>query len=199
MTDLIPAGYVPWLLGLVAALLLVLFVILRRRKGDRLQQVLDAIGFDRIESLVIPNGDDGEIQIDHVLLTSRGLLVVDIKDVQGKVFGSDKMQEWTVIAEDRRFTFANPQPALYDRVAAVGHIVRQVPVAGRLLFLDGAEFTKGTPDSVTGLDRLLADFGEPDKAAAKFKIDAFRPHWDRLHKAALAQGHGAGTGAARRQ
>jgi hypothetical protein len=188
LNDILAAEYLPWLLGVVAVLLAVLFILRRRRGKDHLQRVFDEISFDRIEGLVIPNGDDGEIQIDHMLLTSRGLLVLDIKDVAGKVFGSDKMQDWTVIAADRRYTFSNPQPALYDRVAAVAHIVRQVPVSGRVLFLDGAEFTKGVPDSVATLDELLAQFGEADKAAAKFKIDAFRPHWERLQKAALDPG-----------
>jgi hypothetical protein len=95
------------------------------------------------------------------------------------------MQEWTVISEERRYTFPNPQEALYDRIAAVRHIVRQVPVAGRILFLDGAEFTKGVPSLVINLDQLLAEFGEPDKNAAKFKIEAFKPHWDLIRKAAL--------------
>jgi hypothetical protein len=191
LNDILTAEYIPWLLAAVAGLLAVLFILRRRRGKDRLQKVFDEISFDRIEGLVIPNGDDGEIQIDHMLLTSRGLLVVDIKHVAGKVFGSDKMQDWTVIAADRRFTFSNPQPALYDRVAAVAHIVRQVPVSGRVLFLDGAEFTKGVPENVATLDELLAQFGEADKAAAKFKIDAFRPHWEQLRKAAVKPGSAA--------
>ena len=148
--------------------------------------MLGEISHDRIEALLIPNGDDGEIQIDHLVLTSQGLLIIDIKDAVGTVFGSDKMQEWTVISNERRFTFPNPQEALYDRIAAVRHIVRQVPVAGRILFLDGADFTKGVPSLVSSLDQLLQEFGEADKAAAKFKIDAFRPHWDLIRKAALA-------------
>ena len=175
-----------WLVPLLAvAILLLAWLIHRRRSGSRLKQVLDEISHDRIDGLVIPNGDDGEIQIDHLLLTSQGLLIVDIKDVTGTVFGSDKMQEWTVISEDRRYTFPNPQAALYDRVAAVRHIVRQVPVSGRLLFLDTAEFTKGVPDLVTSLDTLEKEFGEPDKAAAKFKVEAFKPHWDLIRKEAL--------------
>jgi hypothetical protein len=75
-------------------------------------------------------------------------------------------------------------------MAAVRHIVRQVPVIGRLLFLDGAEFTKGVPDHVTDLEGLLRDFVEQDKAAAKVKIDAFKSHWDLIRKEALgAQVH----------
>jgi hypothetical protein len=114
------------------------------------------------------------------------LLIVDAKDVQGIVFGSDKMQDWTVISSDRRYTFSNPQPALYDRIAAVRHIVRQVPVAGRIVFIDGAEFTKGVPGLVCDLDELLEQFGEKNKSAAKVKVEAFRPHWDLIRKEALS-------------
>ena len=176
-----------WLFPLagVVLLLLVWFIYRSRRRGDRMRQVLDEISYDRINGLLIPNGDEGEIQIDHLLLTSQGLLILDIKDASGAVFGSDKMQDWTVIGKERRYTFPNPQAALYDRIAAVRHIVRQVPVAGRVLFPDSATFAKGVPDLVADLDALLSEFGEDDKAAAKVKIEAFKPHWDLIRKAAL--------------
>lgn len=186
MDDLLTAVNTPWLLpAAVLVLLLGWYLYRRNRGGSRLKRILGEISHDRIDGLLIPNGDDGEIQIDHLLLTSQGLLIVDIKDATGTVFGSDKMQEWTVISEERRYTFSNPQAALYDRIAAVRHIVRQVPVAGRILFLDGAEFTKGIPSLVSDLDQLLDEFGEDDKTAAKFKIEAFKPHWDLIRKAAL--------------
>ena len=187
MGEFFAGGQYQWSAYLLPVLLLLLIWLWYRRRGggSRLQRVLTDISHDRIDGLLIPNGDDGEIQIDHLLLTSQGLLIVDIKDVVGTVFGSDKMQEWTVISEDRRFTFSNPQPALYDRIAAVRHIVRQVPVAGRVVFLDGAEFTKGIPELVTGIDDLQAEFGEADKAVANVKVEAFKPHWDLIRKEAL--------------
>jgi len=177
----------PWTLPLAAVvLLLVIWFVYRRffAGGSSLERALADIGYQRIEALVIPSADEGEIQVDQLLLTSHGLLIIEVKEVQGTVFGSDKMQDWTVIAEDRRYTFPNPQPALYDRIAAVRQIVRQVPVAGRVVFLDGAEFTKGTPSLVCDIEQLVADFGEPDKSAAKFKIEAFKPHWELIQKAA---------------
>ena len=169
-----------YLLPLILVALLLLFWLVYRRRGHprSFEGVLKSIAFERISNLIIPSADEGEIQIDHLLLTSQGLLIIDLKDVIGTVFGSDKMQDWTVIGESHRFTFANPQPALYDRIAAVRQIVRQVPVAGRILFLDGAEFTKGVPGLVCNLDGLLAEFREHDNAAAKVKVDAFRPHWE---------------------
>ena len=177
----------PWLLPALAAGVLLLGWLIYKRffaRGTPLETALAEIAFERIESLVIPSADEGEIQVDKLLLTTKGLLILEIKDVQGVVFGSDKMQDWTVIAEDRRYTFPNPLPALYDRVAAVRQIVRQVPVEGRVLFLDGAEFTKGVPEFVTDLENLVAEFGEPDKSAAKYKIESFRPHWELIRKVA---------------
>jgi hypothetical protein len=176
-----------WFVAAIAVVVLLLVWLIYRRRvgGNRLQRVLDEISFDRVDGVLIPNGDEGEIQIDHLLLTARGLLIVDIKDVSGTVFGSDKMENWTVISNKHRFTFPNPQPALFDRIAAVRQIVRQVPVEGRLVFLDGAEFTKGVPELVAGIDELQSEFEEPDKAAGKFKVEAFKPHWDLIRKAAL--------------
>ncbi|HSG97360.1 MAG TPA: nuclease-related domain-containing protein [Woeseiaceae bacterium] len=174
-----------WILFLVAALVLAgLIWLLFFRRGTPLENALADISYDRIEALIIPSADDGEIQIDQLLLTSQGLLVLEVKDVKGTVFGSDKMSDWAVIADDRRYTFSNPQPGLYDRIAAVRQIVRQVPVDGRVLFLDGAEFTKGTPSLACNLEQLVAEFGEPDKNAAKFKIEAFKPYWELMQKAA---------------
>ncbi len=177
MAELLDTPYMPWVLGVLALLLLWLLVRFLQGRRSRLNSVLNDIAFDRVHNLVIPNGDDGEILIDHLLLTSQGLLVLEIKDVEGVVFGSDKMQDWTVISDERRYTFSNPQHGLYDRIAAVREIVRQVPVAGRILFLDGAEFTKGTPGLVTTLDQLAEEFGEANKKNAQVKVEAFQPHW----------------------
>jgi hypothetical protein len=41
------------------------------------------------------------------------------------------------------------------------------------------------PDLVARIDDLHAEFHEADKAAVKFKIEAFKPHWDLIRKAAL--------------
>ena len=188
MTELLQSDN-PSLLPMAAvALLLLIWIVYRlvRGKGGGLEHAIAEISFDRIDGLVIPNADEGEILVDYLLLTSQGLLILEVKDVQGAVFGGDKLQDWTVINDERRYTFSNPQPALYDRIAAVRQIVREVPVAGRILFLDGAEFTKGTPELVTNLRDLVHEFGEPDKKEAKFKIEAFKPHWELIRKEALS-------------
>ncbi len=189
MSNFFEIESIPWPL-LAVALLLVIWLGYRilGRRGESLEGVIAEISFDRIKGLVIPSADEGEILVDYLLLTPHGLLILEVKNIQGVVFGGDKMQNWTVINDQRRYTFSNPQPALYDRIAAVRQIVRQVPVAGRIVFLDGAEFTKGVPGLVCNLAELSSEFAEPDKDVAKVKIEAFRPHWELIRKEALTAG-----------
>ena len=188
VNDLLVSDSIAIYLLLFLLLLLVLLFIYRRRNRQkrRLEKIFGSIAFDRIERFVIPSAETGEIQIDHLLLTPEGFLIVDIKDVNGAVFGSDKMRDWTVISDESRYTFSNPQHALYDRITAVCQIVRHVPVIGCILFLDNAEFTKDIPSSVSTLDGLLKKFGENDMAVAKAKIEAFKPQWDLIRGKAKA-------------
>ena len=183
MNEFLPTGLPGASLFAAIAVVLILVVFIgytRRGKPRTLDSILNNIAYERIDSLVIPKIDEGEIQIDHLVLTAEGLLIIEVKEVQGAVFGSDEMDSWTVIANGNRFTFNNPQPALYERIAAVKQIVRQVPVAGKVVFLDGAEFNKGVPSLVANLDELQSEFGDQDQEAARAKIEAFRPHWEQI-------------------
>lgn len=178
------------LLGAIVALLLVLVAGamiwrgIRRRRRDidgRLRQACSGM----LANFVIPDGNGAEIQVQYALLTARGILILDIKDVEGHVFGSEAMQDWTVIADNRRFTFANPQPGLWDRVAAVKRITPEVPVTGFVGFTARARFTKGKPRSVTMLEPLLQDL-EKEAAAARQAAQGYMMAWERLRQAAIA-------------
>ena len=68
------------------------------------------------------------------------------------------MSDWTVMGRGRRYTFDNPQPALYDRIAAVKALVGDFPVEGRLLFSNLGKFTKGMPKYVMMLDGIEVEF-----------------------------------------
>ena len=189
MSEILRAEYYPLLIPLLVALVvLVAWLVYRYRTGRKapLEAVLDAISVERMTSVVVPNGDEGEILIDHLLLTSKGLLILDIRDVQGVVFGGDRLKEWSVISDDRRYTLSNPQTMLYDRIAAISDVVRQIPVTGRILFLEGAEFTKGVPELVTTLEELEKEFGEPDENEMHYKVEAFKPYWDAIRKYAIS-------------
>jgi hypothetical protein len=178
-----------WLLLAAGVLLLVvsgvwLWRLLQRRRRDINRRLRDACR-GVLANFVIPDGNGEEIQVQYALLTGRGILIIDIKDVEGHVFGSEAMQDWTVIADDRRFTFANPQPGLWDRVAAVKRLTPEVPVIGFVGFTGRARFTKGQPRSVTLLEPLLQEL-EKEASIARAGGEGYLTAWERLRQAAIA-------------
>jgi hypothetical protein len=152
----------------------------RRVRRKRLLERLERVAYASAHQVQVPDGMGGFIHIDHLLLTPRGVLVLDGRRVAGLIFGGDQMSDWTVIGR-RRFTFDNPQPALYDRVAAVKAVVGEVPVEGRLLFSNVGKFTKGIPKYVMMLDGIEVQFPPVDRNAQSSPTFAkFAEGWGRL-------------------
>lgn len=151
----------------------------------RIRRIINAISHDCLKDVVIPDGLDGEVQIQHLLLTSRGLLVLDIKDVQGAIFAGNNMQNWTVLNGTQRFTIPNPQDATRRRVGAVKHLAGTVPVIGRIAFTQSGEFAKGVPEGVTMLGALRTEFDESRQASHR-SVDAYYQQWIKLRQLAVA-------------
>jgi len=151
-----------WLAAALAAIALAFTGAVRyfRRRARRraLLARLERIAFEAVHQTQVPDGMGGYFHLDHLLLTPRGLLILDTRRVPGLIFGGDQMSEWTVMSRGRRYTFENPQPALYDRIAAVKALVGDLPVEGRLLFSNVGKFTKGVPKWVVMLDSIEVDF-----------------------------------------
>ena len=152
----------------------------RRTRRRSLLSRLERLGYFAAHQVLVPDGMGGFIHIDHMMLTPRGVLLLDTRRVAGLIFGGDQMSDWTVMGR-RRYTFDNPQPALYDRVAAVKALVGDVPVEGRLLFSNVGKFTKGKPKYVTMLDGIEVEFPAVDRTQTGFpEYAAYAKAWQRL-------------------
>src|ERR1700735_5382721 len=178
----------PQWIGLGAAILLLaalaffgLRAYQRRARRKSLLGRLERVAFEAVHQVLVPDGMGGFIHIDHLLLTPRGVLVLDTRRVAGLIFGGDQMSDWTVMGRSRRYTFDNPQPALYDRIAAVKALVGDVPVEGRLLFSNLGKFTKGKPKYVMMLDGIEVEFPAVDRSNTHFpEYAAYDEAWSRL-------------------
>lgn len=172
-------------IGLAAGALLALVILLavwlwRRRREGKLNSVLKAIKIASQTDVSLPDTNQGQIHLEHLIFTAKGLLVLDVKNVSGVVFGSDSMEEWTTIDNARRFTFRNPQPALLDRVAALKLVARDIPVEGYVVFPITADFSKGRPLHVIQPDELAERFSKPARADLERIINAFSPQWEQV-------------------
>ena len=152
----------------------------RRRARSELHDSILSIAFDHAQNVLVPDGNGGVMHIDYLLLTSRGLLVVDLRDIPGNIFGGDQMTEWTAMEGARRQTFPNPQGALYDRVAAVRSLAGDLTVEGRILFTRRGRFPKGLPRWTLMVDSLRTEFPPPDTHAFESWLVRYRETWERV-------------------
>ncbi|MGB5209204.1 MAG: nuclease-related domain-containing protein [Gammaproteobacteria bacterium] len=174
-------------LGVVCAgMVLVVALWLRRRLRGRPASVFRRISQQQLNDVLIDDGLEGEIHLEHVMLTVHGVLVVDLRNASGAVFGGPRLEQWKVMDGQRRFAFKNPLEALAARVHAVERLVGAVPVAGRVVFAGPVEFPGGRLPQVSTLADLEHEFGEHGDGKA---IDAFQHGWTLLSQAASPHRH----------
>jgi hypothetical protein len=154
------------------------------RARRRVVKAVESISLAALRDIVLPDGSGGHLHLDFLLMTGRGLLVIDLRDVAGVVFGGEHMHEWTVMNGIARSTFLNPLEALYDRVAAVRLLAGDVPVEGRIVFTERGRFPKGRPPKVSQLSALAAEFPALGPDAATAAEERFRQAWDEVSKLA---------------
>lgn len=169
------------LLVFLGALVFYVSRALRRRASvKRLHQGIVSVSVEYLNNVLVPDGNGAAMHVDYLLLTSRGVVVVDLRDVRGNIFGGDQMTDWTVMSGATRATFQNPQHALYDRVAAVRALAGELPVEGRVLFTRRAKFPKGLPRWTLIVDSLRSEFPQVDSDAARAWVERYRTDWQAI-------------------
>ena len=153
----------------------------RARKA--IDNVISSVAYDELRNVLLPTGTGDQIHVNYLLLTQRGLLVIDLFDVPGVIFAGEKMAQWSVFGPKRHFTFTNPLPMLDDRLAAVRQLAGDTPVEGRIVFSMRGEFPKGRPAAVLRLDGLQDEFPVVERAQGGVAA-ALAPVWDRVKQAA---------------
>ncbi len=177
----IPRWTYPAAGAVVVALLLTWVIIIWRKRQalQKMERTIDSIAYEVLRNVLIPNGMDGHIFLQYLLLTERGLLVLDLVERPGAIFGGDQMVQWTSIGKKGRYTFRNPQHVLYDRLAAVKLLAANTPVDGRVVFTTRSEFPKGKSTYVLRVDELTDHFSVVDRNRGNV-VAAFANVWSHV-------------------
>lgn len=101
-------GMIPWLTAGAGFVLLVSFLkklFLPKVKGalgewsvnQALLRRLNSEEYEVLENLLLPDGRGGLTQIDHVVISAFGVFVIETKNWDCRVFGSEQQWQWTLI------------------------------------------------------------------------------------------------------
>jgi hypothetical protein len=174
------AGSVAGALALIVLLLVLWRWYRRRRAAAALLATVTGGAFEYLRDVLVPDGQGGALHVDFLLLTARGCIVIDMRNIAGNIFGGDQMTEWTVMHREQRYTFANPQTGLYDRIAVVRALVTELPVEGRVVFAPRGRFPKGLPRYTLMLGSLGAEFPPAEREQSGAVPEVWRGDWARL-------------------
>ena len=183
--DLATVVYVLGATALIAGLLLLWRWYRHLRARKVLLAAVTGTSFDYLRDVLVPDGQGGWLHVDFLLLTARGVVIIDLRYVVGNIFGGDQMTEWTVIDGPQRFTFTNPQGALYDRIAAVRAVAGDVSTEGRIVFTKRGKFPKGLPKWTLMVDSLRTEFPSAESLLLDSTVERFDSSWQRLKSAAM--------------
>jgi len=148
-----------WLAAVLAALAVGGAVARWRRAAPQrtLKRTIRRLGPRVLSDVTLPDVVEGSVHLDYLVLTTRDILVVDVKDYRGMLFGGETTDTWTQVVDGRSFKFDNPLRENQMRVQAAQALAGDVPVQGMVVFTPAGEFPRQRPPGVYMLESLLAE------------------------------------------
>ena len=164
-------------LGLLLVLALIYIFFYRSRKLD-FNTVVKKISSEYRKNIVIPDGLDGFIEIEHFLLSSSGLLVIDYREASGTIFPGENLEQWPIMHEGKRSSFNNPYQRMKNSVTALSQLVSNVPITGLLVFPDTVNFGNKPPENVITVSELYKRYHSKDVNNTDQLISSFRQYYN---------------------
>ncbi|WP_428243523.1 nuclease-related domain-containing protein [Gynuella sp.] len=110
-----------------------------------------------LNNITLPYGD-GTTQIDHILITQNGILVIETKHYSGWLFANETQKKWTQVKFHIKRQFQNPIFQNKKHVLAVQKLLDFLPseeIKSLVVFTGDAEFKTEIPKGVIHIDELM--------------------------------------------
>jgi len=157
------------LLGVVIVLLFIACAIVKTswfkgRTGEFIinlviKLLLNKDTYRLVRDVTLPT-DDGTTQIDHVIVSRYGIFVIETKNMNGAIYGTEHQKQWTQAFGPRKHKFMNPLHQNYKHTATLAELL-DLPhekMISIVMFIGDAKLkTKDKPPNVmsTGLIRFI--------------------------------------------
>ena len=178
------AGLMTWgpvVVLLILALILSYATLRNWLKEQYMYRCVRRLGVAAIRNIALPDGVDGRVLIENIVLTPEGIYILPIKRYCGIIFAADNIETWTQVVGKRSYKFSNPLPELDAYVMAVRNLLPTVKVEGRILVTSDADFPKGKPNRITPVSKI-AEILAIDKGEVSPQL---KDAWAKLKAAGL--------------
>ncbi|MEM1486011.1 nuclease-related domain-containing protein [Oscillospiraceae bacterium PP1C4] len=108
---------------------------------------------------IMINSPNGTSQIDHIVISTHGVFVIETKNYGGWIFGKETDQYWTQTLGKEKHRFYNPIRQNYGHIMALEALLEplgRIPFISIVTFSGGCEL-KTKPSGVVYYGRLLSE------------------------------------------
>jgi len=155
----------PGLIYLVPVVFLVFCTLLwlsvrsvqKNKDTNKIRIIIKNISTNYVKDIALPDGLGGYVFIDYMILTPTGILVVNVQNYTGFIFGGENIDDWTQMIGRKSYKFKNPLSIIQHHIQSVKTHSGTVPVQGRIVFSSAGEFPKGIPKGVSTADSFKED------------------------------------------
>jgi len=114
--------------------------------------------FHLLNNVTLPF-QDGTTQIDHILISTKGIFVLETKHFSGWVYGNEQSKQWMQVIYRMKNRFQNPLHQNYRHVKAIQQLLEFLPeeqIHSIVVFSGSAEFKSGMPKGVVYVSHLAS-------------------------------------------
>ena len=108
--------------------------------------------FILLNDLTLPDGQGTTTQIDHILLSPKGIFVIETKNYKGWIFGGERQKMWTQKIYKQSYKFQNPIHQNYKHMkvleSVLSDIIEPELMHSVIVFMPDAEFKTAMPSNV---------------------------------------------------
>ncbi len=100
---------------------------------------------------------DGTTQIDHILISTKGIFVIETKNYSGWIFGDEKSKQWAQVLYRVKSKFQNPIHQNYLHIKTIEPLLDFLPkeqIHSIVVFTGSAQFKTSIPKGVVYLHQL---------------------------------------------
>ena len=136
-----------------------------RRVRRMLRRGLKAPHYVALHNITL-DAPGGSTQIVHVVVSRFGLFVIETKNLQGRITGSERQPAWTQTLGQHTFAFQNPLRQNYRHTQALASALQLAPeqVHSVVAFVGRSQLPAHRPANVTqgqGCVRYIRTFQQP--------------------------------------
>lgn len=171
----------------VAGLILLLGLLLQRTWIReyicewKLNHLLKSIGVESLHNITIPDGMDGKIFIENLILMPNKILLLGVKKYKGLIFAAEKIDLWTQVVGNKSYKFDNPLHQLERDALTLNTNIKFTKIEEKVLFIKGSEFPKGKPDNIVE----ISDLKTWKKGTLSDIPEALQTDWKKLLELAI--------------